>query len=74
MVKKMENNEVETGNPQSLRSLVIVFSYHHHNTEKIANACANVLGAKVRTPQQVRPEEIAEYDLAGFGRDLQHDI
>ena len=50
-----------------MKSLVIVFSYHHNNTEKIANACAKVLGAEVKTPQQVRPEEIAEYDLVGFG-------
>jgi len=63
----MEMNGIDTGNPQALRSLVIVFSYHHNNTEKIANACANVLGAEVKTPQQVRPEEIAEYDLVGFG-------
>jgi flavodoxin len=26
-----------------------------------------VLDAPVKTPQQVRPEEIAEYDLVGFG-------
>jgi flavodoxin len=44
-----------------------VFSYHHGNTSKIANPCANVLGAEVKTPQQVRPGEIAEYDLVGFG-------
>ena len=50
-----------------VKSLVIVFSYHHNNTEKIANACAKVLGAEVKTPQQVKPEEIAEYDLIGFG-------
>ena len=50
-----------------MKSLVIVFSYHHNNTEKIANACAKVLGAEVKTPQQVKPEEIAEYDLVGFG-------
>ncbi len=63
----MEKNEINPGNPQTLRSLVIVFSYHHNNTEKIANACAKVLGAEVKTPQQVKPEEIAEYDLIGFG-------
>jgi flavodoxin len=50
-----------------VKSLVIVFSYHHNNTEKIANACAKVLGAEVKTPQQVTPEEIAKYDLVGFG-------
>lgn len=63
----MEKTGIETGNPQALRSLVVVFSYHHNNTEKIANTCAKVLGAKVKTPQQVKPEEIAEYDLIGFG-------
>jgi len=63
----MEKNKIETGNPQVLRSLVVVFSYHHNNTEKIAHACAKVLRAEVKTPQQVKPEEIAEYDLVGFG-------
>jgi flavodoxin len=63
----MEKKGIDTGNPEALRSLVVVFSYHHNNTEKIANACANVLGAEVKTPQQVKPEEIAKYDLVGFG-------
>ena len=63
----MEKNEDNPKESPQVKSLVIVFSYHHNNTEKIANACANVLGAKVKTPQQVRPEEIAEYDLVGFG-------
>jgi flavodoxin len=65
--EKMEKKGVDTRNPQELRSLVVVFSYHHGNTEKIAHACAKVLGAEVKTPQQVKPEEIAEYDLVGFG-------
>jgi flavodoxin len=63
----MEKNETGTKNPQAVRSLVVVFSYHHNNTEKIANACAKVLGAQVKTPRQVRPEEVAGYDLVGFG-------
>ncbi len=50
-----------------MKSLVVVFSYHHRNTEKIAHAIADVLGAAVRTPQQVTPEEVAAYDLVGFG-------
>jgi flavodoxin len=60
-----KGNEIEE--PLPVKSLVVVFSYHHNNTEKIANACANVLGVKIKTPQQVTPEEIAEYDLVGFG-------
>jgi flavodoxin len=63
----MEKNERKTGNPREFRSLVVVFSCHHNNTEKIANACAKVLGAEVKTPQQVTPGEIAQYDLVGFG-------
>jgi flavodoxin len=60
-----KRNDLEETLP--VKSLVVVFSYHHNNTEKIANACAKVLGAEVKTPQQVKPEEIAEYDLVGFG-------
>lgn len=52
---------------QPVKSLVIVFSYHHRNTEKLAHAIARVLDAQVRTPQQVRPEEIGDYDLVGLG-------
>jgi len=50
-----------------MRSLVIVFSYHHHNTEKIAKAIAGVLGAEVKTPGQIFPEQLRDYDLIGFG-------
>jgi len=63
----MEKNGIDTGNPQALRSLVVVFSYHHGNTEKIANVIAKVLGAEVKTPQQIYPEELREYGLIGFG-------
>jgi flavodoxin len=58
----------KTGNmSEDTKSLVIVFSYHHGNTEKIAHTIANVLGAEVKTPQQVYPEELREYGLIGFG-------
>jgi flavodoxin len=50
-----------------MKSLLIVFSYHHKNTEKIANAFAKVLDAQIKTPQEVNPEELQEYDLIGFG-------
>jgi flavodoxin len=50
-----------------MESLLILFSYHHKNTEKIANVFAKVLGAQIRTPQQIHPEELQEYGLIGFG-------
>ena len=63
----MEKNGNEQKDPHAMKSLVVVFSYHHNNTEKIAKAIAQVLGAEVKTPQQVKPGEIAEYNLVGFG-------
>jgi flavodoxin len=65
--ENMEKNATDHKESPNMKSLVVVFSYHHGNTERIAHACAKVLGAEVKTPQQVKPEEIAEYDLAGFG-------
>jgi flavodoxin len=50
-----------------MKTLLVLVSYHHHNTEKIANVFANVLDAPIKTPQQVRPEELEAYDLVGFG-------
>jgi flavodoxin len=50
-----------------MNSLVVVFSCHHHNTEKIAHAIASVLDAPVKTPLQVDPAEVRDYDLVGFG-------
>jgi len=50
-----------------MKSLLVLFSYHHNNTEKIANVFAKVLDAKIKTPQQVDPEELQEYGLVGFG-------
>jgi len=50
-----------------MKPLICVFSYHHNNTEKIARAIASVIHAEVRTPQELRPEEAARYDLVGFG-------
>ena len=50
-----------------MKSLLILFSYHHNNTEKIANVFAKVLDAQIKTPQQINLEELQEYSLIGFG-------
>ena len=63
----MEKNGTDSKDIMPVKSLVIVFSYHHGNTAKIAKAMANVLGAEVKTPEQVLPEKLREYDLIGFG-------
>jgi flavodoxin len=60
-----KGNDLE--DPLPMKSLIILFSYHHKNTEKIANVFAKVLDAQIKTPQQVNPEELREYSLVGFG-------
>jgi flavodoxin len=44
-----------------------LYSYHHKNTEKIADVFAKVLDAKIKNPQDIDPKKIREYDLVGFG-------
>jgi flavodoxin len=50
-----------------IKSLIVVVSFHHNNTQKVAEAIAKVLDAKVRTPQQTILEDLEKYDLVGFG-------
>jgi flavodoxin len=50
-----------------VKTLLIVYSYHHNNTFKIAEVFAKVLDAQIKTPQQANLQEIQEYDLVGFG-------
>lgn len=50
-----------------MKSLLVVFSYHHKNTEKIARVFAAVLDAPIKTPQHVNPEELHAFSLIGFG-------
>jgi flavodoxin len=57
----------------SMKSLIVLVSYHHHNTEKIANVFAKVLDAEIKSPQQAIPEEVQEYGLVGFGSGIYDD-
>lgn len=50
-----------------MKSLLIVYSYHHHNTEKIAGVFARILDAEIKKPGEVSPEDLPDYDLIGFG-------
>ena len=51
----------------SVKSLLIVYSYHHNNTLKVAEAMAKQLETEIKTPQQSNPEDPQKYDLVGFG-------
>jgi flavodoxin len=51
----------------SIKSLLVLYSYHHKNTEAVAKAIAPILGAKIVTPREVNAAELAGYDLVGLG-------
>jgi len=50
-----------------VKAILIVHSYHHRNTGKVAARMAEVLGARVVSPRQADPEELLGCDLVGFG-------
>jgi len=47
--------------------LLILYSYHHRNTEKIAKVIAKVLNTQIKTPKELQLEELNEFNLIGFG-------
>lgn len=57
----------EPKDPLPTKSLLGLYSYHHHNTKKIAEVFAKVLDAEIKMPKEINPEEIRGYDLLGVG-------
>lgn len=51
----------------TMKTLLLVDSTHHHNTEKVGRAMAEVLNAIVKSPKDVTVEDVLTYDLIGFG-------
>ena len=56
-----------------MKSLLVLFSFHHNNTEKIAKVFAKVLDAQIKTPKQINPDELQDYNLVGFGSGIYSD-
>ena len=50
-----------------MKILIVYKSYHLMNTEKVARAMAEATNATLAKVDEVRPEDIATYDLVGFG-------
>jgi flavodoxin len=49
------------------KTLIICKSIHHQNTQRVAQAMADVLSADLCPPEEVAVERLAEYGLLGFG-------
>ena len=63
----MSRKERKVADSVSIKCLIVVYSYHHNNTAKIAQIFSETLNAQVKTPNQVRHEELQQYNLIGFG-------
>jgi len=50
-----------------MKTIIVYKSYHRMNTEKVAKAMAEAMNAQLTKVEDVRPEELARYDLIGFG-------
>ena len=57
----------------SMKTLIVLVSYHHMNTQKVADVFSKVLDAQIKTPQQISPEELQHFDLVGFGSGIYSD-
>jgi flavodoxin len=50
-----------------MKSIVVVSSYHHKNTQKVAERIAGILGASVTPQELIEAGSLAAYNLVGFG-------
>jgi flavodoxin len=64
--KKINMKKTKSKN-QHIKTLIVMVSFHHKNTEKIAKAIKPILNAKIIHPSQIDKENLNKYDLIGFG-------
>ncbi|MBF6160777.1 flavodoxin family protein [Nocardia cyriacigeorgica] len=55
-----------------MKAIIVCASVSHGNTERVAEAMAEVLPARVVGPHQVDASELATYDLVGFGSGVRY--
>lgn len=55
-----------------MKALIVYVSVEHGNTEKVAKAMAEAIGAETRKAEDFDPNTISEYDVIGFGSGIFH--
>lgn len=58
---------------KDMKSVIVLYSYHHNNTAKLAQVFSNELDAPIYTPEKITPELVSEYDLICFGSGIYSD-
>ena len=65
---KMQKERMKRNKEEKMsKSIIVVYSYHHKNTEKIAKAMAKAINSEAKYPEEFTVDTITEYDLIGFG-------
>lgn len=70
MIVETNRHSAETEHdsaPAKTRIAIVAASVHHGNTSRIAAAMAEVLNAKLLSPDEITPDRLANFDLVGFG-------
>ena len=62
-----KTTDVKQRGVTEMKAALVCISTHHGNTEKIANAMADALGAPVLRPENATIQSVTEYDVIGFG-------
>ncbi|MCB5168837.1 flavodoxin [Streptomyces bambusae] len=55
-----------------MKTVIVCASVAHGNTQRVADRMARTLAARVVTPEQADPAELAAADLVGFGSGVYH--
>ncbi len=56
------------------KTLIVLYSYHHNNTEKVAVEMADVLDASIKAPKELQMEDLQPFDLIGFGAGIDSNM
>jgi flavodoxin len=56
-----------------MKVLLVVSSFHHRNTAKIAEVFGKIFDARAKAPRQTAKEELQDFDLIGFGSGIDSD-
>ena len=56
-----------------MKALLVVHSYHHGNTLKVARAMAEALGAELKTVSELKPQALDAFELVGLGSGIDSD-
>lgn len=50
-----------------MKTVIVCTSVSHGNTKRIAETMSETLSASVVSPAEIEPQQLASYDLVGFG-------